>query len=460
MACETCALHATRKLEAHAKNQNNKTILEFGRHVFHLNFNTNLFEYLIYHIYFLDNQLGQYFGMPVSFFCRQSAANVWKSVTGVSSAGLKRGRGKGTGRAIVKDFNRGQEIGVGRQKLVMAGLNAPVVTANKLVEAQDLGKNQEFSETLSKVRTQMNVYRKYRELPLDRGWSGRKAHGRKAGPPAPHNETEFEGFESTVLMMRNLMNMTGVLGRTKRIHGLVVTGNGNGLAGFSTAVGKDAKGVIRHARNRAGQNLISIERWDNHTVMHDFFSRYYFTTVFVYRKPKGYGIRAHRVIKAICEAFGITDLHAKVEGSQNNVINLTKAFFLGLMNQRKYEDMAEEKRLHLVELREENFNFPMVLASPKSPVRSDHELKNSDENLDFTYYIYDGKIKQIKPEPFQVWENHPMYYKHLDKLDYQKNREKTKLLLAAKYGDRKVLDVFPHFLSTAKSFNNPKEVEQ
>lgn len=393
--------------------------------------------------------------MPVSFFTKTTASNVWKSVTGVSAAGLKRGRGKGTGRAIVKDFNRGQEIGVGRRKLVMSGLNAPVTTANKLVDIHDVGQNQEFSDNLSKVRTQMNVYRKFREIPLDRGWSGRKAHGRKAGPPAPYNETEFEGFESTVLMLRTLMGMSGVLGRTKRMHGLVVTGNGNGLAGFSTAIGKDARGVIRHARNRAGQSLVSIQRSDNHTVMHDFFSRYYFTTVFVERKPKGYGIRAHRVIRAICEAFGIKDLYAKVEGSSNNKINITKAFFLGLMNQKKYEDMAEEKRLHLVDLRQENFNFPKVLASPKSPVRSDHEIKNSGENLDFTYYIYDGKIRQVRPKPRLFWENYPMWYRHLDKLDLTKNREKTKLLLAAKYGDKKVLDVFPFFKSNADSFNKP-----
>lgn len=398
--------------------------------------------------------------MPVSFFTRTSATNVWKSVTGVSAAGLKRGRGKGTGRAIVKDYNRGQEIGVGRRKLVMSGLNAPIVSGNKLTDIHDVGPNQEFSEQLSKVRTQMNVYRKFRELPLDRGWSGRKAHGRKAGPPAPYNETEFEGFESTVLMLRTLMGMSGVLGRTKRMHGLVVTGNGNGLAGFSTAIGKDARGVVRHARNRAGQTLVSIQRSDNHTVMHDFFSRYYQTTIFVERKPKGYGVVAHRVIRAICEAFGIKDLYAKVEGSTNNKINITKAFFLGLMNQKKYEDIAEEKRLHLVDLRQENFNFPKVLASPKSPVRSDHDIRESNENFDFTYYIYDGRIRQAKPKPKAYWEDYPMWYRHLDILDVEKNREKTKLQLAAKYGDKKVLDVFPYFKSNADSFNKPANSDQ
>lgn len=394
--------------------------------------------------------------MPASFFSKQTASQVWRGVTGVSAAGRKRGRASGTGRAVVKNFNRGQEIGEGRHKLILPGLNTKVFVGRNVKNIEDVGKNVDFEENLQKVRQTMNVYRKFREAPIDRGWSGRKAHGRRAGPPDEFNETAFEGFESTVLMLRSLLGMSGVLGRTKRVQALVVTGNGNGLAGFSTAIGKETRAVVRHARNRAGQALVSIPRWDNHTIMHSFFSRYYYTTIFVERKPRGYGIVAHRIIRAICEAFGITDIYAKVEGASDNSINITKAFFLGLMNQRKYEDMAEEKRLHLVEMREENYDFPMILASPKSPVRGDHEIK---ENVDFTYFINDGRIKIVKAKRINQFIDHPSYYKHLDKLDYTKNREATRLLLAAKYGDAKVKDIFPYFKTTAASFNKPNEQE-
>lgn len=370
---------------------------------------------------------------------------------GVSSAGSRRGRGKGVGRSVVKDFNKGQEIGVGRRKIILAGLNAPVMQANKVTEISDLGQDDTFQENIRKVRA-LDTYKKFREHPLERGWSGRKAHGRAAGKPDDHNETSFEGFQSTVLMLRPIMGMSGVLGRTRRMHALVVTGNGDGLAGFSTAIGTDGKSVVRHARNMASQQLVRIERWQEHTVMHDFFSRYYDTTVFVQRKPRGYGIKAHRIVKAICEAFGITDLSAKVEGSTANQINLTKAFFLGLMNQKKYEDIAEEKRLHLVEMTPRNFYYPTVLASPTSRVRDDSELKLTGENLDFTYFIYGGRVKMVAPRKRNPFEEHPMWYKNLDRKDYQKNREKTKLLLAAKYGDTLVKDVFPHFRSTAASF--------
>lgn len=391
----------------------------------------------------------------MSFFARTTAKNLWKSVTGVSQAGAKRGRGRGLQKT--KDFSKGQEIGFGRKRLVIPGLNVSSASFRGSSKVEYAGENEEFDERILEVRKELDVRKKFVEHPMDRGWSGRKAIGRKAGAPDPHNEIEFDGFESIVLMLRPLQSMSGTFGRVRRMQALVVTGNRNGLAGFATAIGKDSRAVVRHARNRASQALVQIPRGDDHTVLHDFFSRYYFTTVFVQRRPKGYGLVAHRVIKAICEMFGITDIHAKVEGSKYDKINMTKAFFLGLMNQRKYEDMANEKKLHLVELREENYNFPRLLASPKDKVLEDSQLAKTNENLDFTYYIYEGRIKQVKSKPKPSYVDTPVWQVHLDKLDFIKNRQNTRLALAAKYGDKKVLDVFPYFRSTAESFNNPKE---
>lgn len=397
--------------------------------------------------------------MPVSFFCKTTASKVWKSVVSVSAAGRKRGRGRGKG--LTKDFNLGQEIGLGRRKIIAEGLNVRVAKDRTLKNVEEIGDNEEeFRQRLEEGRHVGLRGKKFKEKPIDRGWSGRKSHGRQAGQPDDYNETEFEGFQSTVLMLRPLFGMSGVLGRTKRMHALVVTGNGNGLAGFSTALGKDGRSVVRHARNRAAQALVSVPIYDNHTVMHNFFSRYYFTTVFVERKPKGYGIKAHRIIKAICEAFGIKDIYAKVEGRTSNQINLTKAFFLGLMNQRNYQQMANEKQLHLVELRDEEFNNPIVLASPEGRVRTDDEIEASRENIDFTYYIYEGKIRSVPVKPPFTFVNHPDYYRHLDKVDLTKNKEMTKLQLAARYGDKKVKEVFPYFMSNAESFNKPNEKDK
>lgn len=59
--------------------------------------------------------------------------------------------------------------------------------------------------------------------------------------------------------------MKGNLGRTRKISCLVVTGNKNGLAGFALAKSMETKAVIRKAKNRAGQKLIHIKRYKDHT---------------------------------------------------------------------------------------------------------------------------------------------------------------------------------------------------
>lgn len=42
-----------------------------------------------------------------------TADQLWKGVTSVSNAGKKQGRGKGVGKRMAKNLNRGQVIGVG-----------------------------------------------------------------------------------------------------------------------------------------------------------------------------------------------------------------------------------------------------------------------------------------------------------------------------------------------------------
>ena len=105
------------------------------------------------------------------------------------------------------------------------------------------------------------------------------------------------------------------------------------MAGFKKAV------------NKAGLRLVYVERYEDRTVYHDFFTQYGKTRIFVKQLPSGTGclktvvllnifsgsgVRAHRAIQAICQMVGIKDLYASVEGSKN-VQHITKAFMLGLL---------------------------------------------------------------------------------------------------------------------------------
>lgn len=68
-----------------------------------------------------------------------------------------------------------------------------------------------------------------------------------------------------LLQYKAVFNMTGNLGRKRRISSFVVTGNGQGLAGFAVGKAVEGKVALTTSKNRAGQKLMYIERYNNHT---------------------------------------------------------------------------------------------------------------------------------------------------------------------------------------------------
>jgi len=369
-----------------------------------------------------------------SFFNRVTAAQLWKGVTSVSNAGRKRGRGKGVGRKIAKDLNKGQVIGFGKINMVWPGLNAPVIQGKELVEQRELPPDTEREAKILKMRDSMGVFRPLRLSPLERGWSGTKMHGRSIGPPDPIGQDAFEGFDTKVLEMKTVTCMDGNIGRRKRFSVLAFTGNKNGLAGFAIGKCPDGRVAMRRAKNRAGQKLVYIERFQEHTVLHDFFTQFGATKIYVYKKYDGFGLVCHRAIKTMCEVIGIKDLYAKIEGSVN-VQNMVKAFMLGLLRQKTYQQIADQKKLFLVEQRAENMYMPTVLAAPMQ-CRTELEIP-STESLDFANVVLDGKIIQKRKKWEPPYSKLPSYEVHLRKTQFRRNFGDVKVRLHAEYGGSK-----------------------
>nr|CAG4640858.1 EOG090X0689 [Eulimnadia texana] len=361
-----------------------------------------------------------------SFFNKISAEDLWKGVTSVSNAGRKRGRGKGVGKKTAKNLNKGQVIGVGKVNMLWPGLNAPIIQGKELVQQRQLPEDPDRQTKLQKMRDDMGAFRPLRLLPIERGWSGTKMPGRSIGPPDPVAGDAYDGFDTKILELKSVFNMKGNFGRKRRISVLAVTGNGNGLAGF--AVGKATVGntAVRKAKNRAGQRLMYLERYNNHTVCHDFFTQFARSKIFVQKKPEGYGLVCHRAIKTICEVVGIKDLHAKVEGS-TNVQHITKAFFLGLLQQKTFENVAKETKLHVVELRKERDNFPLVVASP--PAEEVKAAPSKTDPTDFNLYIMDGKVPLKKKKFPNFYELLPSWENHLSKTLRFRNQSKVRTVL-------------------------------
>ena len=91
---------------------------------------------------------------------------------------------------------------------------------------------------------------------------------------------------------------------------------------------------------------------------------------------------------------GIKDLYAKVEGSQKNIQHITKAFMLGLLRQKTHQVLADEKKLHLVEMRAENDFFPRVVASPSDGVVRTKDDIEHNEILDFEMTYFEGNLPE------------------------------------------------------------------
>ncbi|XP_076637664.1 mitochondrial ribosomal protein S5 [Colletes latitarsis] len=364
-----------------------------------------------------------------NFFTKRPANLLWKSVISVSNAGKRRGRAKSAPK--IRDLNKGQKIGFGKAQLMFPGLNS-LIRLDTLIPQKPIPLNPSGEAEVLTTENEYSTRKRQKISSLDRGWSGSKLGGRKLGPPDPIDGETFDGFQTWILHIVRTSKMTSIFGRSKRCIAFVVTGNGKGLAGFSSTTASEPKTALSSARNKAGQRLMYIERYNDHTVLHNFFTQFGRTKIFVRQMPQGYGLVCHRIIKTCCEAIGIKDLYAKVEGSKN-AQNIIKAFFIGLIRQKTYQQMADEKKLHLIEMKKEHNYFPTVLASPET-VRKSNEIKH-DEILDFDQYIMDGRVvlRKKKLQPF--YTKLPSYTAYLRKAERRRDHDNVRLKLKAEYGE-------------------------
>jgi len=364
---------------------------------------------------------------------------------GVSSQGKKRGRSRNLLKP--KDLNRGQKPGFGKAKILWPGLttNSPTTGTRQDLKLAAVGviPEEDYTKYQEEVMEERRMSGSRRGLggkknPLERGWTGAKPGGRRFGPPESFNEErKFEDFESILLEYKTLFKMTGNLGRVRRHSMLMVTGNRNGTFGFTLAEGKYGKGLrnMKKATNKAGLRLITIDRFEDRTVYHDFFTQFGHTRIFVRQQPPGSGVWAHRAIKAICELAGIKDLYAKVEGNTQNYNHVTKAFILGLLRQKTHQVLADEKQLHLVEMRPETDYFPRVLASPSDgKVRTMEEIGHN-EILDFEMISFEGRLPTPRKEDKNPYEGTPGWEKHLRSKWFLRSHMKVRRRMRVERGD-------------------------
>jgi len=203
------------------------------------------------------------------------------------------------------------------------------------------------------------------------------------------------------------------------------------MCGFAVAKNVEGRAALKKAKNRAAQKLLWVARYNNHTVLHDFYQRFGNTKIYVYKKPEGFGLVCHRAIKTMCQLIGIKDLYAKVERSVN-VQHIVKGFILGLLRQKTHAEIAESKQLYLVEQREENYNFPLVVAAP-SRCRTEKEI-HYGENLDFSSIGFGDQIPLRRKVYTPFYTRHPSWRNHLLKTEWRRNHDTLTHYLTKDYG--------------------------
>ncbi|XP_033733965.1 28S ribosomal protein S5, mitochondrial-like [Pecten maximus] len=287
-----------------------------------------------------------------SFFNRLTDTQIWDSVTGVSNQGKMKGRAKGKRRK----FNVKTRFGEGGKYKMsypsMSGMGRDTSITSEKVDATRVNEDSKKAPKREKL------------FPLQRGYVGRRIVGAKLDPPKPKGDFTFEGFQTVCVQHSIVANMTGTLGRKRSHTALVVVGNGKGLAGYASATSTSQFRCIEKARDGASQHLRHIDLYDGHTVFHNIRATEGHTTVMVNKQDKGYGLKCHRIIKSICELYGIENIHVKIEGRINDT-NIAKAFFKALLQQETHQELADRMKMHVVEFRREKHYFPQVVASPQ-----------------------------------------------------------------------------------------------
>ncbi|XP_028279810.1 small ribosomal subunit protein uS5m [Parambassis ranga] len=328
-----------------------------------------------------------------SFFNKLTAEELWKGVLADTGAGGRKGRGKRTKRKFKRDLNRGQSIGEGRGGFLWPGLNVPIWKDGAVLKMSQRGQmeQQEVQAELLRQRDEWER-RKKMKVKRERGWTGNSWGGISLGPPdpGPNGET-YNDFDSRVIEVKSVFNMTAKEGRKRSISCLVAVGNGNGAAGFALGKATDRNTALRKAKNRAMHYLYYIERFNNHTIYHDIQSKFKKTTLCMKKQNEGYGLHCHRAVITLCKLIGIKDMYCKVEGSVN-LLNITRALFTGLANQETHQTVADKKHLHVVEFQLQRGPLPTVVASPKDGAQ--HNPEPEDEIPDKRLHWDDVRAAQ------------------------------------------------------------------
>jgi len=309
------------------------------------------------------------------------------------------GRGKGrTGKKKVapKDVE-GDFLGFGKANIEWPGLTKPIDLQRK--PKQKRRDYEEYNAQFERRKRQFDA--------TQRGWSGTTWPGRHAGAPELPSGDAVKDFDSIVIEVKKVA-VTRANGKRKRTSALVVVGNGKGSIGWAIGKATFASAAIRKARNKAVNYLHYVPVSEEKSIYHNLQTKVNSTQINFEKKVPGHGRRCQRIVRAICELAGIENIRCKIVG-RTTPLTVVRATFQGLQMQETHQELAERTGKYVVEFRNEEGNFPRIVAIPtegaiQRRIEEETEHKQSEDiTLHFDPYRGAHKPKSLN----QIQGTHP-----------------------------------------------------
>nr|POE74038.1 putative 37s ribosomal protein s5, mitochondrial [Quercus suber] len=149
------------------------------------------------------------------------------------------------------------------------------------------------------------------------------------------------------LVQHRVVNQTK-MGKIQSLYYLTVAGNEKGMVGIGEGKAVEHDNGARQAMMNAIRNMKPIPRYEERTIYGDVTAKVGASIVQLSARPPGFGNRAQYLIYEIARAAGISDIAARTPRSRNKM-NVCKAAFKALTNQRLPEDVARARGRKLVD---------------------------------------------------------------------------------------------------------------